>query len=324
MYGVSMNYLAFPLKQLLENYQSPCDLYLNLSDEKYVKFINANDFYDEEVVLKYIFKKIMNFYINENDLDDFNAHFNDTLKINLEHTSPSDFSPEKNLAKAFEKVRDFAHKVDIAEETIEFVELIQKQSIKLIRKEKNDVYNLIFERLSHNNYLSDHSLMTSMICCSVAIKMSWSTKATLEKFVLAALFHDLTLTEDQHAKPRYDAEIDNGVLSSKDIEIIKSHPQEAVKLFLKTNISSPNVDQIILSHHELPDGSGFPRNLDAFKTPPYICLFILCEEFVSTMIKHEFSDKAWTELQYKFENFFNSGNYRKPIQAFKQAFKRLS
>lgn len=315
-----MKYIPIKLTILKNNYQAPCDISIQLSEEKYVCVIKANDFYDEDDIIKISKKGIQDIFIKEKDKNIFNLHFD--KKLHMELSSSGDEN-DRALRSAYQRVLNFAQKIELSVENIELIQGIQNQSIQLIKKGNKDIFELLIKNIKDGNYISDHSMMTSLIACSVAKKIRWSSNSNLNKFILASLFHDLSIKDERMAKVNYISEAIADGFSNDELVIIQDHPHSSVEIFAKTKINNSDVEKMILLHHELPDGSGFPGTHDAFTLPPNICLFILAHEFVNTMIENNFEDEAWNELELKFSDYYHKGNFLKPLKGFYQLFPRL-
>jgi len=92
-----------------------------------------------------------------------------------------------------------------------------------------------------------------------------------EDLALAGFLHDIALND----LPA-DAEKNFDTLTVKQKEEFRNHPLNAVKyLRTKRMAITPDVQKIIEQHHERPDGSGYPKGLDAamISTEAYILSF---------------------------------------------------
>ena len=317
-------YKAINLKQLLRFNETPCDLHIKLNEDKFLKFIQADSVYSEEIILKKLNQGVKLFYVLEDDYGKWDKFLSERVKLDLEFSKNlGDDAQFNTFSRAFAKVHDTANKLGINEETIEIVEGIQKNAIRYFRKNKKAL-DVLSKAQRGKNSLSEHSLIISHIACSVALSMSWSTESTLQKFIVASLFHDISLSSNKLIHIHTLAEAEEKGLTSAEIKQIRTHPLVSVELFNSLDINCPNADQIIMSHHELPDGSGFPKGIDAFNTPPYVCLFILAEYFIHTMHYYDFNDDGWAHTKEQFTTYFNKGNYKNPVKGFQKLFKQLA
>ena len=83
-----------------------------------------------------------------------------------------------------------------------------------------------------------------------------------------------------------------------------------------------DVDQIILQHHELKDGSGFPRGLTSSRISPMASLFIIVEDLLTFLEGAEdMEEKVSLFLKHR-ESQYNSGNFKKVFDAVKDSVQK--
>ena len=98
------------------------------------------------------------------------------------------------------------------------------------------------------------------------------------------------------------------------------HPGFAAKLISEGESIYPDVDSIVLQHHERPDQSGFPRGLAAISISPLSCIFIMAEEFVNRIIGKKPDESDIPAIKKEFEEYYRKGNFKKPLEAFLKTF----
>ena len=123
------------------------------------------------------------------------------------------------------------------------------------------------------DYIYEHSLMVSYIACAIANNMDWESKDTKMKLTMASFMHDITLNDHQLAKISNLRTIDQDDFDDEEIKELKDHPLDAAKIIAKLPDFPPDIDTIVAQHHELPDGSGFPRGLTHSNINPLSCVF---------------------------------------------------
>ncbi len=84
---------------------------------------------------------------------------------------------------------------------------------------------------------------------------------------------------------------------------------------------APDVDVIILQHHELPDGTGFPRGLHAKQISPLACLFIVAHEVVTVIMRNRDAgvDFQIREFLNDRKQVYATGNFKKVAVALAEA-----
>ena len=103
-------------------------------------------------------------------------------------------------------------------------------------------------------YTAGHQTRVDRLACAIAKELKLPEKQ-IEGLHFAALLHDIgkiALPSEFLSKPT--------VLSSQEHEIIKCHAQTGYEILKNINFPWP-VAEIVHQHHELLDGSGYPRGL---------------------------------------------------------------
>jgi response regulator RpfG family c-di-GMP phosphodiesterase len=146
------------------------------------------------------------------------------------------------------------------------------------------------------------------------------SQLTFHKLVLASLYHDLSLRNDDQARTStLDAlRLSAGNQQMDSIEQINAHPHHAVALLHQLKDVPPDVDQIILHHHEKPDGSGFPAGINHRSFTPLSALFVLAHDFVDYFI-----ERPPTERHGIFERFLAATEEHYVLGHFKQIYREL-
>src|SRR6185312_15892576 len=100
------------------------------------------------------------------------------------------------------------------------------------------------------------------IACAIATQMDWASDSTFQKLTLAAFLHDITLSNHELAQcDTVQEAIDKKTFTEAEIAGFRVHPAKGAEIARQFQEVPPDVDVIILQHHERPDGSGFPRGI---------------------------------------------------------------
>lgn len=92
---------------------------------------------------------------------------------------------------------------------------------------------------------------------------------------------------------------------------IKNHPFEAQNIVSALSFTPPDVEMIILGHHERPDGKGFPKGLRAEQIPLIACLFIVVEDFVTRYYSSNKGEFALEECLEQIRPLYCETNFKK-------------
>ncbi|MGZ3687952.1 MAG: HD-GYP domain-containing protein, partial [Bdellovibrionota bacterium] len=158
-------------------------------------------------------------------------------------------------------------------------------------------------------YIPTHSTLLSYLACGIASQMKWGSETTFHKLNLAAFLHDIQLKNQELAEMNTLAEAEEAKkFTPEELKAYKTHPIEAAAAAKEFTEVPPDVDTIIVQHHERPDGTGFPRGLTHTYIAPLAAVFIVAHELTQYALKHpnDFDTQKFIELnggRYKSSQF---------------------
>lgn len=131
------------------------------------------------------------------------------------------------------------------------------------------IMNTLFEK-SNRELL--HSNRVSAICRAIALKMNLD-KDVINQLGIAGLLHDI-------GKIGIDEKILNkdGRLTNEEREAIEKHPEIGWRLLSSTDEFS-ELSQLVLTHHEKWDGSGYPNGLKGETIPLEARILVVADAF---------------------------------------------
>lgn len=227
----------------------------------------------------------------------------------------------RNVAElaAFEHTLDFAKEFGVTTLTANKVKKAVQSNLKTLKKLPN-IEEIIKNIMRGGSFLSEHSLLLSYVAGQICMATTWSSPATLEKLSMAAMLHDCFFSNEELCKLHDQGEVIKGDLSPEEYSMIMDHPGEAAKIISEGEAIFPDVDTIVLQHHERPDQSGYPRGLGALSISPLSCIFIIAEDYVHQIIGKKSDEINMELLKAEFNNKYNRGNFKKVIGAFTKVF----
>ncbi len=108
---------------------------------------------------------------------------------------------------------------------------------------------------SVSSYAGRHSMDTAVVSLLIAQVMKKSA-GEIQTIVAAALTMNIgMLRQHDHFQDK------QAPLTDKEIEFIKKHPEESIRLLKQAGINNPDWLTYVLQHHENEDGSGYPCGL---------------------------------------------------------------
>ncbi|MBC7538884.1 MAG: response regulator [Bacteriovorax sp.] len=288
--------------------KSSAEVYLKLSDNKYTKIINANEdnIPDKDLLEHYLKKDIDYIYVERSF---FKLFLNDVFNkfygnIDGEKKAETLYQVSGlNFHVSFEGLND----VGISSQHIEKVNEVIEETIDSLLKNPRSK-NQFLKLCENEGFVIGHSMLIMYIAGRICRETNLNFASTMKKICSAAFYHDLSLFEldVQHDEMKLN-EISDVALLKQIIE----HPLSSAN-YLQDNIELlEDTKKIIVEHHEMPNGDGYPKKLTASQISPLSCLFILSQQITFCLIRNNFSPERLRDFLKNSESAYNQGNFAK-------------
>ncbi|CAM9994085.1 unnamed protein product [Chrysoparadoxa australica] len=258
-------------------------VFIKLSDDKFVKVLNANQKYGMDFLEKYQEKNQRYLYVRQEDFPKFSASL---FKKPLYQPDPGEDPATQTIRKNL-FIQQMAQSTGITPDLVTSAHESLQDIIKEA-KGKKTLSKLLHILENSGSYNSDHATLLCYLTCAMCDELGWTTRRSKEKLGFASLFHDITLIDSRLAVINYRSMIGLNHFDRSVQEKYKEHPLKASELVKEVTAKYPQVDIVIAQHHERPDGSGFPYGKDYNNLLPLSCLFIVAHDFVSRAYEHNF------------------------------------
>lgn len=288
-----------------------CDIYLKISNNRFVKIMPKGNIYDASDIKKYIDKGVDFFYVYDKD---FEVVEREVLNGSfLTHTKRlDDYHPLYSWRENLEVLTMLMQSFGISKSVMDISMQSMDSAIKIILNDKN-LNSLIFSKANSGHYFYDHSFLVSLIANSIIDKLDWGSSEHCTKLTLAAIFHDMTLSCGHEAMIQTQEEDAFRSLKFSDRQKIKNHPEDAAEFIRKMDKVPDDVIKVVEQHHERFDGSGFPRGLTAERMHNLTCVFIVAHDFVLELYQFHFDHEAKGAILDKVVSRYGSQKNIKPI-----------
>ncbi len=292
----------------------PFNVYLKISDKKYVMIISngIEDYFD--IFDKYKRKGVHDFYIIHADYAE--------LKEKLIHgPKESKSSPEVHLKNVNIFLQKMLLSSGISQESIKLAESLTGQVLDSFDANdsiKSLFINDLFQK--NNQFCYNHSYLTALVCTQIGQKLQWNSQTIIHKLVMASLLHDSSLDTPELIVMHdlYPEELSG--LEKDDKEDILHHGPTLANILLQHISVDSDTISIIKNSHEKPNGNGYPRGLNTQKLSSQAGVFLLSHDFVIEFYKSDFNINAINEITISLYDKYNHGNFEKIAKAFKEIF----
>ncbi len=282
----SLEYVAISSSSLMGVQPLHADVFVKIGDGHFVRVFKQGEVIVPEALQKFI----------ESKKDKFHLKKSGALKA-LDQTasglralaSPLPQEPEKAapvLIHARKLVGDLIAQVGFTPEAREIARNSAMVAIRLVGSKPKLASVLKDINLEEGGLIANHSFVTGNVACALAFRAGWSSESTFFKLWLAAFLHDIAIHREEHAKFRTSAILDASELDSDQAREVRLHPIRAGEYARQFTDIPSDVEQIVVQHHERPDGGGFPRALHSRHISPLSALFIIAEDLVHAAIEN--------------------------------------
>jgi response regulator RpfG family c-di-GMP phosphodiesterase len=303
-------------------YQCHYAVYIKLSEQKLVKIREENDS-DITQVQRYALKNIEHLYIEKEDYEDLVERIMSQLFRNLEDLDLSAPAGTEGHLNSIEEIHEVLRQIGINEKTIDYVDKIIANTLSMMEK-KPKFKELIKLLNSHEGYTYSHAHLCAYIGCALVDQMDWKNDTIKYKIVIASLFQNITLNSPKLAKI-FDVESkEYKDLSDDEKQLVRRHMIEACDLLETLPEFTYDAKSAILNHHELPNGSGFPRGLSSRQVSPLDALFIIAVNFSHDLLTVGDIRRSFKKLIESYRDRFSVGKYEGAYKAMLTIFLKVS
>jgi CheY-like chemotaxis protein/HD-GYP domain-containing protein (c-di-GMP phosphodiesterase class II) len=292
----------------------PCDIYISLADGKYVKILNKDNDFEETEYQKYQKKKINHLFLKNEDSTKLIQRLVDFLQRKLEMSS---FEDEEFVGLAYNSSSIASYitsNFSLSDQIMASTNAVVDEILKSTGSHKQ--MKLIFEKMLKNaqNYNNTHSLVLAYVSCAILSQFSQhSTFENKKKLVMASFLHDLDLGTIEVTKTSSQQSV---------YEEANGHPQKIASQAEKMSLLDSDTVNLIANHHERPNGSGFPRKLNAGNMSFLNLIFILAHEISSILTLAHLNGKKITTISEVLDELklddYQHPNAQKCVNAFKE------
>lgn len=278
------------------------DLYIHFPySKKYVKFLVAGDVLDDrriEALQKHkdprVFIKAGSM-LSADSLKKNPERFNE-IKRDPETFTDSTLRFKADLVKIFDflKIDGLASPEESAA-TLAKMESIADNVLSEVAPDVDDLRKFLVQNSKHLMLMAD-SLAIASIAVMTALAHGFDSRAIFRDLSLAAILMDAPLSDLGEEKiNKYYTNMN--LLDQKDLELVRNHPMiSAQALSTRVRSFSQTVLQLILGHHELYNGKGFPKGTRSEMLPPVARSFALAVDIFEVMKREKIQGREITML----------------------------
>lgn len=228
-------------------------------------------------------------------------------------------SPESQFEQRIIRINE---EIYIDEELRKIImETVDRLKSRILVEKRIDLFiSHLMGMPNYFHFFSKKVELTSILAIMLAEHFKWNNQGTSDKIVYASVLSDITLAVRPKLLQIRDLNEFNACkddLTSDEREAFLSHPQECAALTSKFfHTAPPDTHTLILQHHELPNGKGFPNRLGPDKISSISAIFIIASDLAHYVLTND--SPSLDEYLIENEERFNYIHFRKIFRALKE------
>lgn len=312
-------YCSIHISFFLKSQTVPCNIYVKINENKFIKVFKQGDRLTPEDIYKFEERHCEFFYLQPNDYLQVTDRMLERF-CQAKKSESNDFTKTALSLYAHDSVHQMINKLGLNEHALEIAS-VAMTSLLEVSQSDSKLIELLKLLSQKQNFISGHSIMLSYLTCAIASELEWSSYTTHLKLTTAAFFHDIFIEDENLAKVKRLDSIEAKTFERKVIEEYASHPERTVSFFETIKGLPPDIDKIILQHHERPDAQGFPIGIDYKRIFVLSAIFIVAEDLICSIYDSGLTQFNLQDILGDFEQKYNKGNYKVAMEGLKKAIK---
>ena len=254
----STGYISVPTDALKHFKILPFDLFIKISEGKYLKRIPANEDIDDSTVEAFKAKGITDLYFEKQHNRDFSLLLLNNMINKVERDYSSETEKVKAVNEVFVTTKELVQSFGLPPRVVEVCEsVIESISTDVLKgKDKFSNYLVQMKDQSSLNFQFRFVELTSYIATQIVDALNEGDKEEqIRKIVFASFFCDISLSDISMLDYRTEESIRD--LFPEDKKAVLEHALKSSQIASKYKNAPKDSDLIIKQHHGSVDGTGF-------------------------------------------------------------------
>jgi CheY-like chemotaxis protein len=311
--STSSKFHPIPVHYLNLFEQIPVDIFIKLSESKYVKCYKKGDSFTGLDETKLKDKSVTRLFIESSSDKVGTNEIIQAAIINI--FKKKEVSLEERLSNNYYQLTNMIKFMGMTPELSKTIKTSIQESTKYILE--SNVLKDSWKKLNlKGNFPAKLYTLQCFICGAILKRQSWNSEPSLLKLTMASLLQDLSI-EEIELMELYDFDEFKKIQPTLSASLVKNyldHPLKAKELANQIPDLPLDIEKILLDQHETPLGSGFPKGISASQLSPLSCLFIISGFTARYMLRNEANFSMYSLLGELDKRGFKNGNFREPFE----------
>lgn len=246
--------IAIRAEDFMSGSTSLFDVYVRLSQDKYLKLVHAGDLFTPDRVDEYLDKGVKSFHIRLSAHQAYLTYCDQLARAILNRRDLPLELKTKQVMNLGEQILGRVQQLGVDDESIDYAKKFLRGTGALISSLSAPGGSTLHDFLE-NTTQYEHAVSCTVICALIAQKLEIQMERPTQIVGLSAFFHDCGLSQ-LPARLQVDSPRD---VSAPDLPLYETHPELSAAMLKESNQTDPAVIQAITQHHQRAKGGGFPK-----------------------------------------------------------------
>lgn len=275
------DYLPVELVNIVGRIKSMFDLFVRLSNGKYVKILNSGDILSADRIESYKAKGMTSLFILKAAQADYLKFYDTMVDSIVKDTTVAVEVKQQHIAAQGQNAIQFLKSSGFSDESMASAESYVKNTTELVTQiaAKSDQVKKLLDDVT----TYEHAMACSTLAGLMIKHIGGSNPVIFNAIGIACFLHDISLV----GQPQVVLDDDLDAMTPEQKTIYLAHPEESAKLVKKMKGVPPIVVTAVAQHHLRANKGGFPEAKAVNEVNRISELVGLAEEFLKLLKKKE-------------------------------------
>ena len=261
------------------------DFYIRIGANKYVKIIHKGEKASVEQIRKYSMNGAKFLYFLAEERADFIGYQNELISQKIKDNGDSNLIL-KNMRSVSDKYLEEIYTNGLQPFLIDEGKAVCENIFQFTQKDKN-LSKMLSELEEFNPVAYSHSFLVCFFSTIISKNLEWISSRTRDALAMGAMFHDIGLIH----VPENLAHKQTAEMTEEEKVIFQKHPEKGRDSLTSIPSITRSIMEIIMQHHEVSDGTGYPFGLSGSKIFPMAKVVGLADAYSNFIVEKEVSPR---------------------------------
>ncbi len=259
------------------------DFYIRIGANKYVKIIHKGERPSVEQIRKYSMNGAKFLYFLATERADFIGYQNELISQKLK-TDGDKAKILRSMKSVTDKYLEEVYTNGLQPYLIEEGKNVCENVFQFTQKDKN-LSKMLSQLEEFNPIAYSHSFLVCFFSTIISKNLEWISSRTRDALAMGAMFHDIGLIH----VPETIANKQSSEMTEEEKQLFQKHPEKGRESLTSIPSITRSIMEIIMQHHEVSDGTGYPFGLSGSKIFPMAKVVGLADAYSNFIVEKEIS-----------------------------------